>query len=875
MLTSILNDNDDLNGPNDSKRKTKFDSNYNKNKKNENEINNKNNQMRKNIIPKKKKFNINNEENIYINDINNNINDINYYNYKSEPNYNSSNSNKKQKNNLNNNNINYYPYDNNHINNFQEDTRYTHITNKSKYSNNNINIGNETNKNIINNNNDNLNNKHDYNLKIQNSINSNPYYEENNNINNNVNPLLVNSNNDNNNINNENNEIFPIINYEIKDSKQENISKNEYYINYVTLNREGFENIRERNYSEALIRFQKCYEISKNYIKDDLKQINSLINVSICQYYNGNFSESYTVINKAKIIYDSLYLQDSSISNQQKLHLTIKLFLNSSLNNLSMNNCKESQNDILYLISIIRKEPDIEKQLLHLKVILRTLFKLDSLVNYDYYKNNINDNKGEDDDVEENLMKGFIQCLKENNISLLMNNFKEAAQKYKQLNDGVGYYFSLFYHYLILYDIKKNNFNENEMEEIKKKISLCNDKLIGTELNNQFKEKDVNVLLNEFMEKVNCACEIYQTLEKFEKELNNKFENFNITKSNINLSEDENNFSYSHVLDKSHFITNEKINSPIFVKLLLGYSLNFLKKQKKLLKENNDLNNQKDVIDNYNTLIKEVKIMKKKIEAGEIIIDNIQIHQLDKDIINSLKQLFDNLIYIRNKTFLYSAFHKYHSKILQIKNAKNMKKISKFLEYHSQKLLDGMNLIKINYKSNGFKTHFYDIDEEKLTFNIREDENDNRASSTYHLINDIIKVQYGIRSRNLRKKLYTNDKEKDIEMNRLLIFPWRFLSLITRSRSIDFYCDDEQIDNMFYGLKSFFVDYEVPFKINTTNYFILTKLKMKLCVEMKKKYLAKKDHIPKIVKGLLCEKGIQNISFAKLILIFNKFMNNK
>ena len=142
MLTSILNDNDDLNGPNDSKRKTKFDSNYNKNKKYENEINNKNNQMRKNIIPKKKKFNINNEENIYINDINNNINDINYYNYKSEPNYNSSNSNKKQKNNLNNNNINYYPYDNNHINNFHEDTRYTHITNKSKYSNNNINIGN-------------------------------------------------------------------------------------------------------------------------------------------------------------------------------------------------------------------------------------------------------------------------------------------------------------------------------------------------------------------------------------------------------------------------------------------------------------------------------------------------------------------------------------------------------------------------------------------------------------------------------------------------------------------------------------------------------------------------------------------------------------
>ena len=69
-------------------------------------------------------------------------------------------------------------------------------------------------------------------------------------------------------------------------------------------------------------------------------------------------------------------------------------------------------------------------------------------------------------------------------------------------------------------------------------------------------------------------------------------------------------------------------------------------------------------------------------------------------------------------------------------------------------------------------------------------------------------------------------KDKDLEMLRLLRCPWRFISIITKSRSLDFYCDDEQIDNMFYGLKSFFVDYEVPFKINTTNYFILTKLKI-------------------------------------------------
>ena len=64
-----------------------------------------------------------------------------------------------------------------------------------------------------------------------------------------------------------------------------------------------------------------------------------------------------------------------------------------------------------------------------------------------------------------------------------------------------------------------------------------------------------------------------------------------------------------------------------------------------------------------------------------------------------------------------------------------------------------MNLIKINYKSNGFKTHFYDIDDKKLTFNIRKSENNDTLSKSYNFYSDIIKIQYGIKSRNLRKQI--------------------------------------------------------------------------------------------------------------------------
>ena len=89
MLNSILNNNeDDLNGPTDSKRKKNYNYNFNNNINDENKYNN--NNLRKNLIPKKKKINIDNEENTY-NNYNNNFNNTNYNNYKSEPNYNSPN----------------------------------------------------------------------------------------------------------------------------------------------------------------------------------------------------------------------------------------------------------------------------------------------------------------------------------------------------------------------------------------------------------------------------------------------------------------------------------------------------------------------------------------------------------------------------------------------------------------------------------------------------------------------------------------------------------------------------------------------------------------------------------------------------------------
>ena len=868
MLTSIFDEYTENNELSDSRRKNNLDSNFNNNRNNNYlNINNNNNNKNQKLLYGEEKIDNNrdeselsnpqniintiniNQKDIYKNNINNDNlyneynNNDNYYNitnnFNLEKNTKNSKSSINKKYQYNNNShFNQSPSNNNNIN---EDYKSSQIINKPKQS-------------FISNNNIKLNN---------NSI-------HNNNLNDYNSPILQNNND------------YPKVNYEIKDYKNDNLIKNEYYIKYVTLNRQGYEYIHERNYKSGLLFFQKCYDLSRNNLKDEIKEINSLINMSICEYYNGNFSESCILINKAKILYDSISLGDYNISNKQKIQLTLKLFINSSLANLSVNKYEESKNDINFLISTIRKEADIDKQFLYFKSVIYTLFKVESLINYDIGEENSLNNIGNSyNDVEisepikiiNHLMKDFLRFLKEKNFGILLNTFKEAAQKYKRLNDFNGYYFSLFYHYLVLYNQKKNNFEENELDDIRKNISICNNNLIGIELAKQVKEKELNKMLNEFIDKINCACEIFQLLENFENELNNKLNEYDKEKNNMNLSEDENDMSYSHLLDKSHLFTNEKINSPIFVLLLLRYSTNFLKNQKEKSIQNQDLNNQKSIIENYDTLINEVEIMQQKIQTKEINIENIKLHQLDKEMINALKQLFDNLIYIYYKSKLYKYFRKFRNKAKKVKYNECIDQILDFLTANSEELINGLFLIKINYKTKGYKNHFYNIDVENLTLNIRKTENDNYPSKSFNLKNDVIKVQYGIKSRNLRKKLL--GKEKEPKIIEFLQIPWRFLSIVTKSRSIDLYCYDDQLNYMFYGLKYFLIDRKMPYKINSTTYFVLNKIKLKIAIKLKEKYKGKEDNIPNIVKKLISEKAIQSISFTKLFLLFNKYKKIK
>ena len=178
-----------------------------------------------------------------------------------------------------------------------------------------------------------------------------------------------------------------------------------------------------------------------------------------------------------------------------------------------------------------------------------------------------------------------------------------------------------------------------------------------------------------------------------------------------------------------------------------------MKNQKKKAIQNEDINNQNSIISSYDTLIEEVEIMQKKIKSNEINIENIKFHQLDKEMINSLKQLFDNLIYIYSKHKLHTYFREYKNKI-------TIDRIADFLSDNLDKIIHGVFLFKINFKTKGYKTHFYRINKKEYTLNIYKSEKEKRPDKIINLLDEVKKVEYGIKSFNFKKYYYLKKKMK-------------------------------------------------------------------------------------------------------------------
>ena len=693
--------------------------------------------------------------------------------------------------------------------------------------------------------------------------------------------------------------------------------KDEYYINYIKLKRKGFKNILDKNYVNGYSTFSECYELSSKYLKDKIKQIDSLINMSICQYYNGNFNNSITLLFNAKKLFATISLGECHISLRDKIRLGIKLYTNSSMSNLSFNNYKESINDIKYIIDLIEQENNLEKKLELYKYTIYLLFKADTLLNIknendiiNNIKNNFNYNSSDKnlidlngiknnkeindiyiDTQNEKIMNDFLSCLKYKNFLIILNSFIENASLYKKNKNMLQYYFCIFNQYLITYNntINTQENNEENINEIKERLFICYKNLVGEEISTKIKEKnknkDIFQFLNEFNKKMECAFEIFSLLENYEKSINN------ITQDLYKEKKDD------KIIDKKKYKNKFKLNeeSPFLVKLCLKYSLNYLnkkrdflinnannKKQTKNKNENNDSeinNNSEETINNLNLLIKELEILIKKINSYEIDISSIKKTKINPDIINNIKILFQHLSKINYKSMIYLTFHKFREKLLKIKLNEMYLNIDNFLDKNYELIIKGMRLMKINYSSKGHKYYFYNIDSDSNTLQIRQKEGDPYPLVSYNLFKDVTKITYGIKSKNLIKKL-KNKNECNDETRKYLRMPWRFISFVLQKKSIDLYLENDQVDTWFYGLKNFTKNdvNDVEYKISSTNKFLLNKVKYRIVIKLKcavNDGEIVEEKSVNLVKKILKEKAVQNITFTKLILLYNKLVKDK
>ena len=696
------------------------------------------------------------------------------------------------------------------------------------------------------------------------------------------------------------------INKNLETSKELNFIKDEYYINYIKLKRKGFKEILEKNYINGYNIFLESYELSSKHLKNKVKQIDSLINMSICQYYSGNFKNCIYLLDEAKKIFSTLSLGECQISPREKIKLGIKLYTNSSMTNLSVNNFKESIKDIKYIINLIETENDLDKKLSLFKSVLYYLFKVETLLNIKNeneimkdINNNFNfnisdknlinlneDQKSEIDDIKsenqnEKMIHDFLACLKYKKYLIILNSFVENASIYKKEKNLTGYYFCIFNQYLITYNMTINDYNKIQdkiitNEEIKERLYICYKNLLGEKISSDVKEKKLNKniikFLSEFNDKMECSYDIFTILEDYEKSLNK------VTKDLYKSKKDPN--SLINKKKNLKFKLNEE--SPYLVKLCLKYSLNHLLKKRDLLMDlnnenrNNILENEdsKETLNNINLLIKELEILLSKIATYEIDITSIRKNKINENIKKNINILLENLTYIYYKSLLYRRFHKFQEKALKIQSIEYSENIDNFLENHYNLIIKGMELIKINYRTKGQKINFYNIDEDSTTLNVREIQDELYPTKSYNLFKDVTKLTYGLRSNNLINKI-KNKNAVNPETRELLLKPWCLISFVLKKKSVDLYCEDDQVDNWFYGFKSFTNINNVEYKISSTNKYLLNKIKYRIA--MKLKFAINKNDIKEkkaidLIQKLIKEKAIHNISFTKLILLYNKYM---
>lgn len=619
--------------------------------------------------------------------------------------------------------------------------------------------------------------------------------------------------------------------------------------NYIELTNQGSLLLIKNKYNESLDIFKKALDISID-LRDQFKINETNCNIGIVYFFSDRLNEANNQIKPSFDYIYSICSNDIGNNNLKNLFLLCKAGANLCMcqlvKNSENNNCI---NLINIIIDIISKEKDLYKQLCCTKYLNNILFNVNSLLknkddslknNYYLYEKDINNiNEDKNNKVKKLIFDAFINFVSTLNFDSWINSLKAIYQKMEQLNDNMGIFYILFNQQIgiCLKNFKTNIYLSGEDEENKEaKIKLksilqaMNQNKSGNEMNNKNKNQinqiitDVYIdnIIEDYKSKLFIIGKIYQILFSFENKLISNIHNYELNNSI--------NYIYNN--------NNQNIKSEYFLKLLLNYA-------------KNDLNHNIQDKNLKNNLIIDINETLNLINSKQIDISKINIFSFDPEIAQSLPLLFNNFFNVFKikyyKTF-FKNFKNYNknSKIIKkdnkIKLSKNPyyspnadKKLLYFFEMQYYGICKGEKIVKINYHSLGVKEHFYQVDYKEDSLNSFIFDKSSKKLEQIYDFDEFLKIVNGIKTINTIKKINIIKKKYT---------PYKYLSIISRKRSIDLILpNEESSQKWFYGLYHYCNISNRKYKISSCTKFLLFKIKCKMMNQLKGK-INKIDDIP-------------------------------
>ena len=562
---------------------------------------------------------------------------------------------------------------------------------------------------------------------------------------------------------------------------------------FIELNKQSFEHLENKNYSLAKSTFSKCVEISIEL--GQIKYIESLINYSLSLYYNNEILSSYNSLKKARDL--SYFLYENSEEINQIYFLYLRALCNMCLISMNLNKFEESRQSLKKIISLI-KEPkiqDIKIQLTMLKELLYIFYRVDSLDKF-HEISGINTNEkykaiNSEMNYDDKGLYYLYKSLENNNLNYWLNYLNKEINN-KKNNDINGYTWLLINRIIILYCQKEQDNNENLLKKDYNRLIKLMEEYPEFEIDFDANMKKIYL---DFKNKFDIAVEYYGEISNLEKELNNE-------------------------LNESLLVKNKKSKgkeNKTLIKLLLKKAIINLKED----------NNENKII-----IQKHIKTALNLIENNKINWEIISILNINKDLINWIKNLFYGLLIIKEKFTLKKYFHKFkHNTIgeTSLKNniQKNYSKVELYLKNQLKSLEEGSVLIKFNYSSKGSAEHFFRICyvDNEYYLSIHKTISEIKPYKIYNL-KELHNITVGIQSENLRNKI----NNKFLNEYR----PYNIMSLWFKERTYDLYFDDDIEMNKWFEAIYYYKKFILGkgYRKNL-DYLFFSRLKIKMLYQLK------------------------------------------